>query len=161
MRVATHQDNASSLLVARVRVRGAPPLHDLYLIVHNVERLTDGIYLHHPEFHAVELLRASTFRDQATRIALEQEYAGAAHVNCYYLTDLTPVLECYGNRGYRVAQLECAIHAGKLQLATHALGLGTVGSTAFDDEVVELFSPHASGKSYMFVAVFGAKRPRA
>ena len=139
----------------------APPLHDLYLIVHNVEGLNDGIYLHHPQLHSVELLREGTFRQQATRIAVQQEYAGAAHVNCYYLTDLTPVLERYGNRGYRLAQLECALHAGKLQLAAHALGLGTVGSTSFDDEVIEFFSPHAAGKSYMFVVVFGVRQSRA
>jgi SagB-type dehydrogenase family enzyme len=138
----------------------AAPLHDLYLIVHNVEGLADGIYLHHPNLHAVELLREGLFRDQATRIAVEQEYAGAAHVNCYYLTDLAPVLEVYGNRGYRIAQLECAVYAGKLQLAAHALGLGTVGSTSYDDEVIEFFSPHASGKSYMFVVVFGSRQRR-
>jgi SagB-type dehydrogenase family enzyme len=137
-----------------------PPLHDLYLIVHDVEGLADGIYLHHPHLHAVELLREGLFRDQATRIALDQEYAGTAQVNCYYLTDLAPVLQCYGNRGYRIAQLECALYAGKLQLAAHALGLGTVGSTSYDDEVIEFFSPHASGKAYMFVVVFGSRRQR-
>jgi hypothetical protein len=82
-------------------------------------------------------------------------------VNCYYLTDLAPVLERYGNRGYRLAQLECALHAGKLHLGAHALGLGAVGSTSLDDEVIEFFSPHAAGKSYLFVTVFGARRPRA
>jgi hypothetical protein len=116
------------------------------------------VYLHYPQLHAVELLREGLFGDQATRIAVDQEYAGTAQVNCYYLTDLAPVLDCYGNRGYRIAQLECALYAGKLQLAAHALGLGTVGSTSYDDEVIEFFSPHASGKSYMFVVVFGMRQ---
>ena len=31
-------------------------------------------------------------------------------------------------------------------------------STSFDDEVVEFFSPHAAGKDYMFVTVFGKRR---
>ena len=48
---------------------------------------------------------------------------------------------------------------GKLHLGTHALGLGAVGSTAFDDEVVEFFSPRAGGTHYMFVTVFGRRRP--
>jgi hypothetical protein len=38
------------------------------------------------------------------------------------------------------------------------LGLGAVGSTCFDDEVAEFFSPHAAGKDYMFVTVFGKRR---
>jgi SagB-type dehydrogenase family enzyme len=134
------------------------PLTDLYLIVNGVEGLTPGVYLHHPERGAVELVRAGTFRTQATRIAANQRYAGDAHVNLYYLAHLPSILERYGNRGYRLAQLEGALHAGKLHLGTHALGLGAVGSTSFDDEVVEFFSPHAAGKDYMFVTVFGKRR---
>ncbi len=72
--------------------------------------------------------------------------------------DLGPVLERYGNRGYRLAQLECSLSAGKLHLGAHALGLRAVGSTARDDEVVAFFSPHAAGQSYMFVTVFGKRR---
>lgn len=135
-------------------------LHDLYLIVNNVEGLAPGIYLHHPQRHAVELLKEGTFRRQAQRLALGQDYAGDAHVNCYYLTELGPVLACYGNRGYRLAQLECALHAGKLHVGTHALGLGAVGSTSLDDEVVDFFSPHAADKSYMFVTVFGKRQTK-
>jgi SagB-type dehydrogenase family enzyme len=157
---STALDRSTRGFAADCLAPGAVPLHDLYLIVHNVEGLADGVYLHHPELSAVELLRAGQFRDRATRIACEQEYAGAAHVNCYYLTNLAPVLERFGNRGYRLAQLESAVYGSKLQLAAHALGLGTVGSTSFDDEVIEFFAPHANGMSYMFVAVFGVKRPR-
>jgi SagB-type dehydrogenase family enzyme len=138
-------------------VPGAP-LTDLYLIVNGVEGLTPGIYLHHPGRGAVELIRAGTFRKEATRIAAIQRYAGDAHVNLYYLAHLPSVLGRFGNRGYRLAQLEGALHAGKLHLGTHALGLGAVGSTSFDDEVVEFFSPHAAGKDYMFVTVFGKRR---
>jgi SagB-type dehydrogenase family enzyme len=137
----------------------SPPLHDNYLIVNGVEGLALGAYFHHPHLQAVELLNEGDFRRQAQRLATEQEYAGEAHVNSYYLTDLSPVLEQYGNRGYRAAQLECAICAGRLQLGTHALGLRMVGSTALDDEVIAFFSPHAAGKSYMFLTVFGKHRP--
>ena len=33
-------------------------------------------------------------------------------------------------------------------------------STAFDDEVIDFFAPHADGLDYMFVTVFGKRRPR-
>ncbi|TWF80616.1 SagB-type dehydrogenase family enzyme [Pseudonocardia hierapolitana] len=134
------------------------PLTDLYLIVNAVQGLAPGVYLHHPARNAVELVRAGTFREQATRIAANQKYAGDAHVNLYYLAHLPSILDRYGDRGYRLAQLEGALHAGKLHLGTHALGLGAVGSTSFDDEVIDFFSPHAAGKDYMFVTVFGKRR---
>ncbi len=79
--------------------------------------------------------------------------------NLYYLADLAPIIERYGNGGYRLAQLEAALFAGKLHLAVHALGFAAVGSTAVDDEVIRSFSPHAHGKSYMFVLVFGVRVP--
>jgi SagB-type dehydrogenase family enzyme len=140
-----------------VLVPGAP-LTELYLIVNAVEGLRPGVYLHHPELDAVELVRAGTFRAEATRIAANQQYAGDAHVNLYYLAHLPSILDRYGDRGYRLAQLEGALHAGKLHLGTHGLGLGAVGSTSFDGEVIEFFSPHAAGKDYMFVTVFGKRR---
>jgi SagB-type dehydrogenase family enzyme len=134
------------------------PLTDLYLIVNAVEGLPPGVYLHHPQLDAVELIRAGTFREEAARIAAGQQYAGDAHVNLYYLAHLPSILERYGNRGYRLAQLEGALHAGKLHLGTHTLGLGAVGSTSYDDEVTEFFAPRAAGTHYMFVTVFGRRR---
>lgn len=136
------------------------PLHEQYLIVNAVEGLAPGIYRYHPSLTAVELVELGEFRAEAEHIAVNQEYCGNAHVNAYYLADLTRVLGHYGNRGYRAAQLESAIQAGKLHLATHALGLGACGSTSFDDEVIDLFSPSAVGLDYMFVTVFGIPRRR-
>jgi hypothetical protein len=109
----------------------------------------------------VELLEAGNMRDRAARLACTQQYAGDAHVNLYYLADLEPVLEAYGNRGYRVAQLQAALYASRLHLGTHAFRLGAVGSTSEDDKVTDFFSPHAAGKSFMFILTFGKRRPRA
>jgi SagB-type dehydrogenase family enzyme len=136
----------------------AGPLNDQYLIVNNVAGLDPGTYVLHPGRLGLEPLSIGDMRDVAARLACGQGYAGDAHVNVYYLTDLEAILERYGNRGYRLAQLEAAVFAGKLHLAAHALGLGAVGSTAVDDEVIRSFSPHASGKSFMFVLVFGVRR---
>jgi SagB-type dehydrogenase family enzyme len=144
-------------VVSDVLTPGAP-LTELYLIVNAVQGLAPGVYRHHPSQNAVELLRAGDFREDAARIAARQQYAGDAHVNLYYLAHLPSILQRYGDRGYRLAQLEGALHAGKLHLGTHALGLGAVGSTAFDDEVADFFSPHADGQDYMFVTVFGRRR---
>lgn len=140
---------------------GAPSLYDAYLIVNGVEGLAPGVYYHHARRGAIELLREGVFREQATRLAVGQGYAGDAHVNVYYLADLGPILAHYGNRGYRLAQLESALHAGKLHLGTHTLGLGAVGSTSLDGEVEAFFGPHATGKSYLFVTVFGQRRRAA
>jgi SagB-type dehydrogenase family enzyme len=157
---STLLDRSSRPFAVDCLAAGERPPHDLYLIVNQVEGLAPGIYVHHPETGVVELLREGDFRAEAQHVAADQAYAAAAHVNCYYLTDLGAVLERHGNRGYRVAQLLSALSAGKLHLATHALGAGAVGSTSPDDDVTALFSPHGAGKSFLFVTVFGKRRGR-
>jgi hypothetical protein len=71
------------------------------------------------------------------------------------------VLESYGNRGYRAAQMEAGIIGGKMYLAAYALKRGATGLTFFDDDVTEFFSPHAAGKSCVLVVCVGipGKRP--
>ncbi len=44
---------------------------------------------------------------------------------------------------------------GKLYLAAYAQRLGASGLTFFDDDVIEFFSPHAAGKSVMFLIALG------
>lgn len=136
----------------------APPLHDVYLVVNNVEGLVPGTYFLYRDQLAVELLRAGDLRAEAAHTACGQDYVAEAHVNVYALVDLPEVIRHYGDRGFRLAQTESGLFGGRIQLAAHALGLGAVGSTSVDDEVIELFSPHAAAKQFMFVAVFGLKR---
>ena len=71
------------------------------------------------------------------------------------------VLARFGNRGYRAAQLEAAIRGGRLYLGAYALGLGATGLTFFDDDVTAFFSPHAAGKSVMFLMAVGRGRRAA
>jgi hypothetical protein len=56
-----------------------------------------------------------------------------------------------------------SVRGGRLYLASYALGLGATGLTFFDDDVVDVFSPHASRRSVVFLAAVGHpfKRRRA
>jgi SagB-type dehydrogenase family enzyme len=155
---STVLDRSARGFAADALAPNALPLHDNYLIANGVAGLEPGVYVYHPGASAVELLKSGDFRQTAGRLAFFQEYAADAHVNSYYLADLDAILERYGNRGYGLVQLESALFAGRLHLATHAVGLRAVGSTSLDDEVVEFFSPRAAGSSYMFVTMFGLRR---
>jgi hypothetical protein len=108
----------------------------------------------------VELLRAGTFREEAARIAARQRYAGEAHVTS---TTSRPCRRSWSGMATAATASRSSkrFARGKLHLGTHALGLGAVGSTAFDDEVVEFFYPHAQGQDYRFVTVLGKRRHSA
>jgi SagB-type dehydrogenase family enzyme len=145
------------MLVAATSSRPLGALNEIYLVVNAVDQLPSGSYVYHPPRQALELLRAGNFRPEATHLDLGQELAGDASVNFYMLADLEGIFARYGNRGYRAAQLDGAIIGGRLYLATYALGLGATGLTFFDDDVTEFFSPHAAGKSVMFLVAAGAR----
>ena len=130
-------------------------LNDLYLIVHAVEDLPSGAYLLRRERRALELLKEGNFRREAGYLGLGQEIPADCSVDVFFLADLNRALERFGNRGYRAAQLEASITGGKLYLSAYAQRLGASGLTFFDDEVTDFFSPHAAGKSVMFLIALG------
>jgi SagB-type dehydrogenase family enzyme len=130
-------------------------LNDLYLIVHAVQGLKPGAYFFRHEQSTLELLKAGEFRAEAHHLGLEQELPADACVDIFFLTDLKRILEGYGNRGYRAIQLEAGAIGGRMYLAAYAQRLGATGLTFFDDDVINFFSPHAKGKSAIFLLAIG------
>ena len=130
-------------------------LIETYLIVNSVTGLESGTYVFEPGSQSLQLLKSGDFRHQAGQLGLGQALAADAAVNVYFMSDLDRVLGVYGDRGYRIAQLEASVTAGRMYLAAYALRLGATGLTFFDDAVTDLFSPHAAGKSAMFLIAIG------
>jgi len=130
-------------------------LNHLYLIVHAVEGLESGAYVFHRDRSVLECLKQGNFRDQAGYLGLEQQLPADAAVDIFFLADLRPIFDRFGNRGYRAVQLEAGILGGKLYLAAYAQRLGATGLTFYDDDVTRFFSPHAEGKSAIFLVAVG------
>ena len=114
-----------------------------------------GSYVYHREDQSLELLRRGDFRGVAAHLGLDQQLPGDASVAVFFLAELEPMLERFGNRAYRLVQLEAGIIGGKLYLAAYAQRLGASGLTFYDDEVIEFFSPHAAGRSAIFLMAIG------
>ncbi len=123
--------------------------------MHSVQGLKPGAYFFRREQKTVELLKAGEFRAEAHHLGLEQELPADACVDIFFLADLKRILEGYGNRGYRAVQLEAGAIGGRMYLAAYAQRLGATGLTFFDDEVINFFSPHAKGKSAIFLLAIG------
>jgi len=130
-------------------------LNQLYLIVHAVEGLDSGAYFFHRDRGVLECLKHGNFRNQAGYLGLGQQLPADAAVGIFFLTDLRPIFDRLGNRGYRAVQLEAGILGGKLYLAAYAQRLGATGLTFYDDDVTRFFSPHAEGKSAIFLVAVG------
>ena len=130
-------------------------LNDLYLIVNAVESLDPGAYFFSVEHQELTLLRSGSFREHAAHLCFEQALGGDSSAVAFFMSDLEDAFRRMGNRGYRAAQLEAGVMGGNMYLCAHSLGMGATGMTFFDDEVTEFFSPHAEGKSVMFLVGLG------
>lgn len=158
--LSTILDRATRGIPADFLLPAGASLNDLYLIVHAVEGLPSGAYMFHRDKGALELLKEGQFRGEAGYLGLEQALPADASVAVFFLADLQAVLQQFGNRGYRAAQLEAGIIGGKLYLAAYTLMLGATGLTFYDDEVTAFFSPHAEGKNVMFLVALGRPAKR-
>lgn len=167
-RVSISFEQLSTILSSSLR--GAPAdfldplgatLNHVYLIVNAVEGLERGAYVMHRDKGALELLKEGDLRNETGYLALGQNLAADASVAIFFLTDLELVLGRFGNRGYRAAQLDASVSAGRIYLAAYAQGLGATGLTFYDDAVTEFFSPHARRKSVMFLVAIGKRARRS
>jgi SagB-type dehydrogenase family enzyme len=136
-----------------------PSLTEIYLIAHALDGLEPGAYRFHPP-ERFELLRAGQFRSQTGYLCLEQALGAKSAATLFFLADLDELLATLGDRGYRAAQLEAGIRAGRVYLGAYAQGLGATGLTFYDDEVTEFLAPGTAKTPMMCVAVgIDALRP--
>ena len=149
-----------SASMSPVRADYGGGLIDTYLIVNAAEGIAPGAYYYSPTHGELELLLEGEFREEAGHLCFEQALGADAGAVAFFMADMDANLSRFGNRGYRIAQLEAGIIGGRMYLASHSMGLGATGMTFFDDAVTAFFSPHAAGKSLMFLVGLGVTHQR-
>jgi hypothetical protein len=122
--------------------------------VNAVEGVAPGAYAYRPG-RGLELVRAGGFRREAAYLTLEQALGGDAAATIFFLAPLDAVLAAWGERGYRLVNLEAGIGGGRAYLAANGTGFGASGLTFYDADVVRFFSPHAAGLDAIFVTALG------
>ena len=136
---------------------GGASLLDIYVIANAVDGLIPGAYFLSRQRRGLEALKEGESREESGHLCFEQALGADASAVFFLMADLERVDRRYGDRGYRAAQLEAGILGGRTYLCAHSLGLGATGLTFYDDDVTEFFSPHAQGRSTMFVVALGVK----
>ncbi len=157
-KVATVLDRATRGVTTDVTgaASGGLRFNDIYCLINGLEGVPAGVYQYHPGQNTLEQLRDGECRQEAGHLALDQPLGANAAVNCYFMTDLDAVVDRLGDRGYRAAQLEAAITAGRLYLGAYAhRDLGATGLTFYDDTVTEFLSPWAADRTPTFLWTLG------
>jgi SagB-type dehydrogenase family enzyme len=120
----------------------APSVVRQAVTVAAVEGLEPGIY--DAELKPVAGREEQELRTGVGFAAMEQEHPRDAAVNVFQVGDIDAIVARLGPRGYRWAQLEAGVRAGRLQVGAFMYGWGAAASTFFDDEVSKLLDTHDS-----------------
>jgi nitroreductase len=134
-----------------------PSLCSTSVIAHAVEGLRPAAYRFDPP-DRFERVREGGSRRETAHLCLHQPLGGAAAATIFFTADLDRVLSALGDRGYRVAQLDAGIRAGRLSLGAYARGLGATGLTFYDDEVRDFLR---TGHEPMMCVAMGVDARRA
>ena len=113
-----------------------------FVSVHDVADVAPGTYRWRGD--RLEQGRAGAQREIAAHLCFDQPLGGDSAYTAFHTAGLDDVLGALGSRGYRAAQLEAGIAAGRLALAAFTLGYGATGLTFYDEEVTQFFGTHAA-----------------
>ncbi|HEY6535875.1 MAG TPA: SagB/ThcOx family dehydrogenase [Candidatus Nitrosocosmicus sp.] len=130
-------------------------LVDIYLIINDVSGIDRGGYHYNQYEHSLNLINYKTSRDLSGHVCLDQPLFSDASVVLFLMSNLNKIIQTLGNRGYRAAQYEAGIIAGKIYLLSYAHSIGASGSTFYDDIVTDIFLPHSNDKNTMIAIGIG------
>jgi len=115
---------------------GLYPL-ELYLLVGDVDGLSQGVYQYIPQEHALSKTVEGDKRDELQGAALDQSPVGDGFAVIVITAIYERTTGKYGQRGDRYVHMEVGSAAQNIYLQAGSLGLGTVFIGAFDDDVVK------------------------
>jgi nitroreductase len=114
----------------------APSVVRQLVTVAAVAGLEPGVY--DAELNVLREWDENELRAAAGFAAMEQDHPRLGAVNVFQLAGLENVVARLGDRGYRWAQLEAGIRAGRLQVGAFMHGWGAAASTFYDGDVSRL-----------------------
>jgi SagB-type dehydrogenase family enzyme len=144
--------------------RQAPTLAHtlLYCVINHVEGIPSGIYLYEPEQRLLRLVRAGECHQ-----ALQATQAGS-WVNVTNLSlGIVPVgnyaagFAVYGDRWYRIQNMEAGMVAQRLYLAAAASGLGCRASLSYSDAAADALLGLPEGYTSLIQILLSSQDPAA
>jgi SagB-type dehydrogenase family enzyme len=116
---------------------GALYLLTVYLVVANVQMLSQGIYTYQRQKHKLVRVIEGNKRAELSAAALEQSWVQESAVVMVLSAIYERTTARYGERGIRYVHMEVGHAAQNIQLQAVSLNLGTVVVGAFDDRKVQ------------------------
>jgi SagB-type dehydrogenase family enzyme len=117
---------------------GLYPL-ELYLLLHNVEQITDGLYHYNVLDHNLEPLRLGTDQHDLGDALVAQPFVENTNILVFITAVFDRTLAKYGARGYRYILFEAGHLAQNLCLLATERNLGTLCVGGFRDSKINAY----------------------
>ncbi len=156
------------VFISVLRTSFAPFLSDLraplsitpHVVVNAVSEMSPGVYSYDQQSCLLQQKKEGNFRNEISRLCLEQSLAGNSAAAIVLLVDLDDVLNAFGNRGYRISHIYAGIVGQFVYVAARSLGIGCSGIGAFYDEDVVRFLGYDPEKTQvLYILVCGMESP--
>jgi len=130
---------------------------ETYIVVGDVENLTEGIYHYKSAEHKLVKVLDGDYRAQLASAALGQSWVNKAAVNIVFTAIYERTTQRYGDRGIKYVHMEMGHAAQNVYLQAVALGLGTVVVGAFRDDQVREILKLAKNEQPLYIMPVGRR----
>ena len=127
---------------------------EVYVVVNNVERLSQGLYHYRAPSHSLELLQRGQMRSRIVELGFGVEYLHHASYVCIITCVPGRFYWKYGVRGYRTAHIDVGVLVQSMWYVATALKLRSLPVSGFSDGGVDEFlglDPHKEFSMILFV----------
>jgi SagB-type dehydrogenase family enzyme len=130
---------------------------EVYVVVGNVDDLSDGIYKYKPHEHELERIKEGDKRTELCIAALGQSSIKDGAIVMVFSAVYERTTQKYGERGIRYVHIEVGHAAQNVYLQAVSLNLGTVVVGAFQDDAVKMIINMPDEEYPLYIMPVGRK----
>lgn len=130
---------------------------EVYVVVGNVNNLSDGIYRYKPHVHELERILEGDKRAELCIAALGQSSVKDGAIAIVFSAVYERTTQKYGERGIRYVHIEVGHSAQNVYLQAVSLDLGTVVIGAFQDDAVKIITNMPDEEHPLYIMPVGRK----
>jgi SagB-type dehydrogenase family enzyme len=128
---------------------------ELYVVIGNVEGISEGIYRYNPEEHELIRIVNGDKRAELCDAALGQSWIKEGAISIVFSAVYERTTKKYGGRGIRYVHMELGHAAQNVYLQAVSLNLGTTVVGAFNDEEVKKIIKMADEEHPLYIMPVG------
>jgi SagB-type dehydrogenase family enzyme len=128
---------------------------DVYIVIGDVEGVTNGVYKYKPHQHELVKVRNGNVRNELTIAAHGQTCVGESAIVIVFSAVYERTTQKYGNRGIRYVHMEAGHAAQNVFLQAVSLDLGMVVVGAFKDEEVRKILNMSDNEQPLYILPVG------